>query len=262
MLEYDKKLSMEFFNKYQNFKINKIRMSEKNIKKESLPKISLICPITDKKLFFHTLLTFLKFDYPRHLLELIIINDFCDENDLNLPEDSRIKLINVSNKTEDGRLLPLGYKLNIGAKHATNNMIMHFFDTSNYSLKLNDTISTFLLSNKDCVISNDTGIYKKGVVNIPDISNCIYTRRYWKKMAFGENSHNFYSSIDILFKWISFRLSTIAFLPFAYMSFKLKNDKDGILNEKVQDVGFDLSLLVDKKMLESYELLGNSEKVK
>lgn len=259
ILNYDKKLSLEFYNKFENTTINKINVHNKIIKNELLPKISLICPVTDKTLFFHNLLTFLKLDYPRHLLELVIINDFCDEKDLNLPEDARIKLINISNKNNNEKMrLQLGYKLNIGVKHATNNIIMHFFDTSNYNLTMKQTISTFLLSNKNSMISNDTGIYNKSVINIPDIANCIYTKDFWKNMSFEEHSHNLYSNIDLLFKWLSFRTNEVVFLPFLYISFRLKNDKKRILYEKVKNLEFDLSLLVDKKIKESFDLLEKS----
>jgi hypothetical protein len=258
IVNYDKKLSLDFYNKFNNLDIITSKKLHKELDNKFLPKISLICPVTDKELFFHCLLTFLRFDYPRHLLELVVVNDIIPENELHLPEDSRIKLININNTSNNtsNTKLQIGYKLNIGVKHSTNNLVMHLFDTSNYNLNLKDILSHFLLSNKNCLTSVDMGIYKSDCINIPDISNCIYTKDFWSKMAFEETSHNLYTNIDLMFKWMSFRINEIEFLPFVYLSFKLQNDDSfSLLNVNIKKIDFDLSLLVDKKIKESFDLI-------
>ena len=229
------------------------------LKTHLLPKVSLICPFTTKELLFHNILTFLRLDYPRHLLELVIINDTKLESELNLPEDSRIKLINLNNK--NGSIDSFGYKLNIGVKYATNELIMHFFDTSNYTLNLKRVISYFVLSNKQCLLSNDTGVYQKGLnkslkISLPDLSNCIYTKDFWKKASFEEVSHKFYINCDLTYKWIHSRLHEVLFIPFIYLSFKIPTKSDIQIDyfEK-QELYIDLSNLIDKKIKESFELL-------
>ena len=272
-LSYEKNLSIKFYNKFKdifsstnnyltnNHLTNNVPNISDNLilKTHLLPKVSLICPFTTKELLFHNILTFLRLDYPRHLLELVIINDTKLESELNLPEDSRIKLINLNNK--NGSIDSFGYKLNIGVKYATNELIMHFFDTSNYTLNLKRVISYFVLSNKQCLLSNDTGVYQKGLnkslkISLPDLSNCIYTKDFWKKASFEEVSHKFYINCDLTYKWIHSRLHEVLFIPFIYLSFKIPTKSDIQIDyfEK-QELYIDLSNLIDKKIKESFELL-------
>ena len=199
----------------------------------------------------------MRLDYPRHLLELVIVDDTNSEKELNLPEDSRLRLINIDNKT--GSSLPLGYKLNAGIKHSSNELIMNFFDTSNYNLNLREIISHFILSGKDCVISKDIGIYNKSdstscVISMPDLSNCVYTKKFWSRYAFEEVSHKFYINCDLMYKWIASRVNEVSFIPFVYMSFKLKFVDDVLFFENSK-LTLDLSKLVDKKIKESFDLL-------
>lgn len=256
ILEYDTKLSNEFYNKFQTLNIELDNLKIIQIKDDLLPKISLVCPFTDKSKFFHTLLTFLRLDYPRHLLELVIVDDSKSENDMNLPEDSRIRLININNSKEPGVPLPLGYKLNIGVKHASHNLIMHFFDTNNYSLQLRNLVSHFILSNKQCIVSKDTGIYNNESfsINIPDLSNCLYTKDFWKKCSFEELSHKLFINCDLSYKWLSYRIKEVSFLPFVYMSFKIQTNKDNVLLN-MRPCPINLSALTDKKIKESLDLL-------
>jgi hypothetical protein len=258
IIAYDTKLSNEFYTKFQSLSISSNKLQTYSIKDELLPKISLICPFTDKSKFFHTLLTFLRLDYPKHLLELVIVDDSKSENEMNLPEDSRIRLININNSQDPGQSLPLGYKLNMGVKHASHNLIMHFFDTNNYSLDLRNLVSHFILSNKECVVSKDTGLYshtkESSIINIPDLSNCLYTKDFWKKCSFEELNHKLFINCDLIYKWLNCRINEISFLPFIYMSFKIKKYNDNVLIQ-TDKCHIDLSLLVDKKIKESLDLL-------
>lgn len=261
--KYNKKLSNEFYDKFQSMNLSVDTLKNTHLKDELLPKISLICPFTDKNKFFHTLLSFLRLNYPRHLLELVIVDDTNSEKELNLPEDSRIKLINLTNSKEPGVALPIGYKLNVGVKHSSNDLIFHFFDTNNYSLNLRQLVSHFLLSNRQCVMSKDTGLYTKDTelytkdsyyTSLPDLANCLYTRDFWKKASFEEVSHKLFINCDLMHKWISFRTSEISFLPFPYMSFKMKQTTDEVY-VPITSCSLDLSLIIDKKIKESFELL-------
>lgn len=258
IIAYDTKLSNEFYTKFQSLALSFSKLQTYPIKDELLPKISLVCPFTDKSKFFHTLLTFLRLDYPKHLLELVIIDDSKSENEMNLPEDSRIRLININNSQDPEQRLPLGYKLNMGVKHASHSLIMHFFDTNNYTLNLRNLVSHFILSDKECVVSKDTGLYSHTkeslMVNIPDLSNCLYTKDFWKKCSFEELNHKLFINCDLVYKWLNYRINEVSFLPCIYMSFKIKKDNDNVLIQ-TDKCPIDLSLLVDKKIKESLDLL-------
>jgi hypothetical protein len=260
IIQYDSKLSNEFYQKFRDLNLNIDKLQTSSIIKDDfLPKISIVCPFTDKNKFFHTLLSFFKIDYPRHLLELVIVDDTNSEKDLNLPEDKRIRLINISN-TKSNEPLPLGYKLNVGVKHATNQIILHFLDTNNYNLNLRALITHFVLSKKECIMSIDTGLHifsqnLNTIVKLPDLANCLYTKDFWKKCSFEELSHNFIINSDLVYKWVSYRHKEVSFLPFVYMSFKLINQhhiKKIFVNTK--ECSLNLSTLVDKKIKESFDL--------
>lgn len=256
ILQYESKLANEFYNKFVSLNLPVDKLQTVNINDNLLPKISLICPFTDKTKFFHTLLSFLKLDYPRHLLELVIVDDSKSEKELNLPEDKRIRLINIDNKNND--TLPFGYKLNVGVKHSSNELVLHFFDTNNYNLNLRKLVSHFILSKKECTMSLDSGLYNKTLgngshVKLPDLANCLYTKDFWRKCSFEEISHNFLIKSDLVYKWISYRHKEISFLPFVYMSFKFAEDTNIFI--PTNECPLNLSTLVDKKIKESYDLL-------
>ena len=258
ILSYDSKLSQEFYNKFAQLNLTVDKLKSVKIKDEFLPKISLICPFTDKNRFFHTMLSFLKLDYPQHLLEFVIIDDTKSEKDLNLPEDKRFRLININN-TQGDTPLPLGYKINTGVKHASNELILHFFDTNHYSLNLRQIVTHFILSKKECVMSIDTGLYSQDTnsyTKLPDLANCLYTKDFWTKCSFEEVSHNFTINSDLVYKWISYRTKEVSFLPFVCLSFKLLNtqSKDRVFVE-TSECTLNLSTLVDKKIKDSFDLL-------
>ncbi len=258
ILEYDSKLSNEFYSRFSNLNLSIDKHQSLTIKDDLLPKISLICPFTNKNKFFHTLLTFLKLDYPKHLLEFVIIDDTNSEKELNLPEDKRFRLININN-TQGTDSLPLGYKLNTGVKHASNELILHFFDTNHYNTNLRKLVGHFILSKKECIMSIDTGLYNKHTstsVQLPDLANCLYTKTFWKKCSFEELSHNFSINVDLIHKWVASRIKEVSFIPFIYVSFKLV-DKENLKRIFVEqkECSLNLSILVDKKIKESFDLL-------
>lgn len=256
IIQYNQKLANEFYQKFKDLNLNIDKLNQITVKDHLLPKVSLICPFTEKDKFFHTLLTFLKLDYPHHLLELVIVDDTNSEKELNLPEDKRIRLININNTNGD-EPLPLGYKLNTGIKHSSNDIIFHLFDTNTYSLNLRQVVSHLLLSKKECVMSLDTGLSTiNSIAKLPDLANCLYTKDFWRKCSFEELSHNFIINSDLVYKWISYRCKEVSFLPFVFMSFKLINEQDcKRIFVDVNKCDLDLSNLVDKKIKESFELL-------
>lgn len=223
----------------------------------NLPKISLICPIITEPKLFHTIMTFLYLDYPKDLLELIIIDDTNSENKLNLPQDKRIKLINTSSNT-NGNPLSLGYKLNLGVKYASNNIIYHFFNDNHYT-NFKENILMFLISKKDVCISKDIGVKygnKTKIFNFPDISSLIYYKKFWSKLAFEEVTLSTLNDTpQILYKFIMNRVDCVLFKPFILNGFKLNtniNTNNNTIKHNILDIN--CNLLVDKNLKESLNL--------
>lgn len=227
-----------------------------------LPSISLICIISDLPKFIHLLHTFLKLDYPMDKLELIIIDHLNIEKKLKtiIPNDKRIKIINVQNKTTSNtNSLPLGYILNLGVKYATNNLIFNFFDTSIYiHNNFRNIIKCYLLSGKDLLIGDQELIFDKQTNssfknNNYNITNMLYSKKYWMVNMFQEiNDPNV-----ILYKFISFRTNTISKIPSIFWSFCLHNNKKNIYKENTS-LNFNLeTLITDNAIKESYNLIWN-----
>lgn len=243
---YIDNLSSLYYNKFQgDLKLRCDLNLPKLAVNCNLPKVSLICIFTNKDLFFHNLLSFLKLEYPRDLLELIIIDDTNSEKELNLPEDKRIRLINLDKSA------PLGYKLNIGVKYASNELISHFFDTNNYNVtNFKQNILHFVISNKMCISSVNTGVYPKYEQNIPDIANLIYIKLFWKNNSFNENKND--TNISLIYKFVMYRTLCILFLPFIHMSFKIKNDQSNLISNYLP---FDLDITIPDSIKTSFELI-------
>ena len=226
----------------------------------SLPKVSLITCFVSKELLFHSILTFLKMSYPRELLELIIIDDTDSEKKMNLPEDKRIKLINLNSKDN---YIPLGYKLNSSIKYATGDVIFHFFGTHVYNPEtLQDNILHFVSSGKDCMLSNTTGVYndaKKSIeYKIPDLANMIYYKTFWKTCSFDENSLT--TEMQLLYKYIKFRSKCIIRFPFVLMSFNISKTTDKYMNHinvSKRDLPFKLEHTISANVKESFDILNN-----
>lgn len=230
-------------------------------KYKMLPNISLLCILTDVDKFIHTLHTFLKLDYPRDKLELIVVDDKNTDLDNKftslIPNDPRISFINLKpENVDDNYKFPLGYKINIGLKYCKYDIIFHLFDTNVYYIdNFSNLIKTFIMCNKDMLLSKDTGLhYENKIENTAsykidtgDIGNMIYFKKYW--------SHcNFQDYIDdpniLLYKFTSLREKCNAYASFVYWSFKII---DNSYSEK-NLLKTNLKKLIPKSIIESYEL--------
>jgi hypothetical protein len=226
-----------------------------------LPSISIICIISDAPKFIHLLHTFLKLDYPMDKLELIVIDHLNIEKKLKgvIPNDKRIKIVNIQNKNTitDSKILPLGYLLNLGVKYATNNLIFNFFDTSIYFPDtFRNIVKCYLLSGKDLLIGDHTLQFNKQTNksfknNTYNISNMLYSKKYWLTNMFQEiNDPNV-----ILYKFISFRTNTISKIPSVFWSFQLHINQITIWNELTQiDLNLE-TLITNQTVKESYNLI-------
>lgn len=232
-----------------------------------LPCISLICVISNIDLFIHSLYTFLKLDYPRDKLEFLIIDDNDYEKSIKklLPEDGRIKIINLTKKNNEndakvnGNMdIPLGNKLNMGVKYAKYDLICHFFDTNIY---LPDTfmnlIKCYIVSNKDALVSGDMAIYEKEtgksvIVKKSDLGNMIYTKNFWKACTFIDIENN----KDVLFyNFTFFRKSCISYIPFLHYSFRYTKDTKDTNYKSSKEISFSLDKLVNNSVKESFLII-------
>lgn len=223
------------------------------------PSVSLLCPITDKDMFFHTLNTFLRLCsvYPYDKLELLIL----DVNDMGnilkqiLPNDNRIKIIDLSpkDKRRAGKF-PLGFKLNSAVKYATHDVIMHFFDTNVYNLdEFVKVVQTFVISGKELIVSKDTGFLtresrasrvSKGCVNI---GNMIYSKTFWKVRGFVDEDD---TPQSLIYNFVKQRTSCIGNVPFTYFSFCFEDESFEPFNS--EELPFKLQSLVNSKLIDSF----------
>lgn len=226
-----------------------------------LPSISLICVITDIDLFIHSLYTFLKLDYPRDKLELVILDDNDYEKDLKkiLPNDDRIKIVNLTKKNEDKEkmTIPIGNKLNMGIKYASHNLICHFFDTNIYFPEtFKDLVKCYIVSNKDALMSGDTGDYFKQesgqdsfVTAKFDLGNMMYTRDFWKVCTFTDIE----DCKDVLvYDFIHFRKDCATYIPFVHYSFIYTKNKMEYNKNIYKQLPFSLNNLVNDSVKESF----------
>ena len=218
---------------------------------------------SDKKKFINALHTFLTFDYPGDKLEFVIVIASKDSKALDnqLPNDNRIRIVNVNNNdtndTNDtnkgGINIPLGYKLNMGVKYAKNNLIGHLFEENIYFCKnLKDIVKCFIMSGKENLMTVDSGIcdYENSVsykYNIPDLANMLYTKDYWRYMHFEMDKDD---KAVLLYKFTYFRQAINGYIPFVYWSFVLKN-KNMVVNNKIY---IDLLSLLDESSKRCVEL--------
>lgn len=212
------------------------------------PKISLICPLTDPKLIPHTVYSFLKIKYPPNKLQLVILDDTNSEKKLKmfLPQDTRIKLVNISKKDND--IIPLGYKLNTAIKYAKHDVLINFFDTNHYYISnFQDIVKTYILSKKDAVMSIDNCYLRDNNSeknNIPNIGNMIYNKNFWKIKLYDEH----YNDYNILsYKWLLNRPNTVSYTSSLYFGFTYVNNLNKTEYVDYTPLPFDLKLLLDKE---------------
>lgn len=268
--EHMNKINKEYYDKLSTLTLNSIVSTTlpnvKNLSPSSLPKLTLICPLTDVDLTYHALLTFLYLDYPGYLMEFIIIDSLDSQKKIKLPNDERIRFISLAPKdsaqfdqTTFSSKVTLGQQLNIAAKHASNDIIVHFLDTHNYNPNtFRQTIVKFMSCGNNCMISNKTGIYTGKNTNsleldTPDLGNMIYFTSFWKINAFEESITTSY--LGIIYKFINNRINLVTFIPFVLWSFMFK-ECDQLNSLKVsKELPFNLSNLIDSKLKESFNLL-------
>jgi hypothetical protein len=240
----------ELINEY-DIRTNNLSYQDKY---QLLPSISIVCIPSSSDLFFHSLHAFLQLDYPNDKLQFIII-DTCDlERKIKqyLPEDSRIKLINISQKSENSEYtsIPIGYKLNVGCKYAENDLVFNMVDTNSYFISnFKNLVKAFIMSeNVDVIISNDSSSIvdnKSYIDNVPSIKNMLYTKKFWEVVVFEEMWEDEHT---VLYNFFKNKTSMVTTVPFIYFSVDYCSK-----NVSGKLIDFNLEKLIDENIKSSYK---------
>lgn len=233
------------------------------------PSISFICCITDTKLFLHTLYTFLSLDYPTDKIELVIVDDTDAEKRLkkHLPNDARLRFVNIKPKTpdvpqkskvkdsnSDQYTFSLGYKLNLAIKYCKYDLLCHLFDTNVYfKNNFKNIVECYILSNKSVLASIDSHSYNPNSKNdfvkrIPDLGNMIYTKSFWSSFNFKDRIIN--NNNLLAYEFTKFRKQLIGYIPGIEWSFNIIKDD----NINLHKLPFNLIDLLDEKDKSSFEM--------
>lgn len=233
------------------------------------PSISFICCITDTKLFLHTLYTFLSLDYPTDKIELVIVDDTDAEKRLkkHLPNDARLRFVNIKPKTpdvpqkskvkdsnSDQYTFSLGYKLNLAIKYCKYDLLCHLFDTNIYfKNNFKNIVECYILSNKSVLASIDSHSYNPNSKNdfvkrIPDLGNMIYTKSFWSSFNFKDKIIN--NNNLLAYEFTKFRKQLIGYIPGIEWSFNIIKDD----NINLHKLPFNLIDLLDEKDKSSFEM--------
>lgn len=178
------------------------------------PKVSVIMTLTDINQFFVTFHSFLKQDYPKSKIELYILDEFKLDTKLKhlIPPESRIRFINM--QTKNGELVPLGYKLNVGFKHSTSDIVCVMMDTHYYSPDyITNHVYSLLESKRECNVGgihlydgySGSGSNSKGKIltqDSLDIASLAATKKLWNNYSFQELEN---SPQALLFDFIRYR---------------------------------------------------------
>ena len=219
----------------------KFKMMKPELKSKLFPSVTLLCIAKDKDSVVQSICSFMKLNYPRDKLELLIMDDNNFEKSIReiIPNDTRIKIIKIDNKSSKEEC-PLGYKLNMGVKYASHQIIFHLFDTNIYFLKnFENLIKCFVMSGKDVLMSRDTAYLNNSISKMSDLSNMIYTKNFWNTFEFDNNQSD---EFVLLTKFLLFRINCANFLPFVY--FSIKNREPSNI-ENLQELPFNLTELLE-----------------
>ena len=164
------------------------------LKNKDLPNVSIITPTWNRKeLFLLALNNFYNTDYPPEKLEWVIVDDGSDKVSPLLPDDKRIKYIEMDVEEP----LPISQKRNIAVQNATNDIILHMDDDDFYYPQHVMTRVKTLLSNDgiECIGCTELGCYnvlnqksfKIGDKNsvLAEATMCYY-KKFWLERPFFE----------------------------------------------------------------------------
>lgn len=212
-----------------------------------LPSISLVCILKDTQHFFYNLYAFLKLEYPREKLQLVIFDDQKLDKKLQHllpPNDNRIKIVAID---PTDKKLPLGYKLNMALKYCETDVVFHFFNDNIYlTQNFYDIIKAFLLSGSDIICSVDTLYSNNTISKELDIANMMYNKKFWQVLFYEDSFET--KDQDVLDLFLRNRMSCVKYLPSLFFSFK----RETSLSEN--KLPFDVTSLIPKQLTEAYKM--------
>lgn len=210
--------------------LNPLQIENEKLPTE-LPMVSLITPIMTPKdvFFFLNVLMFLKFDYPKELLEWVVIGDNLSEVKKELPpqKDNRIKLVELSAQTLKGNASELTTTalLNAGIQNSNGNVIMHYLTKYVYTPEYIKTgiRALQLVSGIGCKDEPEESLekstpFKSRIVkgDTPAIQSLFYYRRIWNARRFSDAAMTNESK-----PWIKNREEMFACIPWQMSCIKL-----------------------------------------
>ena len=162
---------------------------------DNLPAVTIVTPTYERrKLFYMALRNFSEFDYPKHKLEWVILDDSKESMEDIIPRDKRINYIHIPNVHYS-----IAKKRNLGADFATNDIILHMDDDDYYPPESILARVKILLKYKDkgikCVGCSEIGVYNilnKNSVLASDGDTSLseasmgYFKDFWKERPFNE----------------------------------------------------------------------------
>lgn len=189
--------------------------------------VSFVTILTDHKLFFNTLNTFIKLGlYTSDKTELIVIDDTGSDKKIDnlIAPVSGVKYINITPKNGENEKYPLGYKLNLAVKYSEYSTLCILSDTCIYNLTgLVKCINRINSRSTHVVISKDTVLYNNvskevSFAKVPNISCMAFTKDFWYNFSFEQTLDDPVSLIGL---WIFFRTKLVDFVPFIDFGFAI-----------------------------------------
>ena len=166
-----------------------------NISDDDLPYVSIVTPTYERrKLIYMAIRNFNEFNYPKHKMEWIILDDSKESMEDIIPRDKRIHYIHIPDQH-----YTIAKKRNMGADFANYDYIMHMDDDDYYPPESILARVKILMKYKnkgiECVGSSKIGIYNilnkasnmasDGDTSLSEASMG-YTKNFWKARPFVE----------------------------------------------------------------------------
>jgi hypothetical protein len=163
----------------------------------NLPCISIITITRNRRKFMPLLIyNYTNMDYPKNLVEWIIIDDGTEEIKDLLPSDRNIKYVHL--KTESGDPLSVGYKRNYALKHySQGEYIVHMDDDDIYfKHSVSSRIKALISNKKECIgitslpcmdIVNKLGFMVGSEYSVLSEASMCYSKAFWDTRNYNEN---------------------------------------------------------------------------
>ena len=117
----------------------------------SLPKVSVLTPTYNRREFFPQYLRYVNAQtYPKHLIEMVVVDDGDDPIEDMCVHDKRIRYVRLTDRK------PVGEKRNIAAQHATGEILVNMDDDDYYPPKRIANAVTKIRSSKTPLAGSTT----------------------------------------------------------------------------------------------------------